>query len=189
MFGVCTCQRNLTPLFFQHWLIYDNTTLSPQSSYRVYFSSSNLFFLPRFLIYRSMRPSIFYIVDTPSLGVYVDGVGISPFSGSMYPSGLNRIITMWRWFKSCEISIIRLFSQVRSYVSCLFSSTSTIATWLPMSKNRSGRLLEPPPSILLSYIYPDDIRKLIFYVRCHGDLLRLVVADDRLIREQMDKAT
>ncbi len=41
----------------------------------------------------------------------------------------------------------------------------------------------------LPVTYPGDIRKIIFQVRCHGDLLGLVVADDGFIREQMDKAT
>ncbi len=40
----------------------------------------------------------------------------------------------------------------------------------------------------LPVTYPRDIRILFFYVRCYGGLLRLVVADDGLIREQMDKA-
>ena len=63
---------------------------------------------------------------------------------SVYPSGLNLIKVIVLCPISCDKIIIRLFSQEQSYDECIFSSTSTIKTCVPTSKNIYGLRLEHP---------------------------------------------
>ena len=101
-----------------------------------------------------------FIVITPCLFCAQQDGTLKPL-WSLYPSGLNLMKTTGLCPRSCEICMIRLCSQVHSYVSCLFSSTSMIRTCDVQSNNTSGRRKEQPPSTVLSNFQDNPLKSAI----------------------------
>ncbi len=122
---------------------------------QVYWIETNccfLLFLPRMPVLHPMYPSIF-LLWTHHVWCMSTGLEFCPSQDRRIRQvELNHHnVTMVQILRNLRQPPVLVGTAI-CVMSCLFSSTSTITMWFPVSKNRSGRLLEHPPSILLSHV-------------------------------------